>query len=139
MSPLAEAVYELLRTRTSMPDPRITYGALAQDLRDVSEAFETITHRSRELYVSLCEIGQECRRLGLPPLPALVVRADSKRPGDAYYVAASPEAARRGEPIAAWRDDLEAVRHTTYPRRKKINTGTKSKSKKGQKKNPAQR
>jgi hypothetical protein len=133
MSPLAEAVYELLRLRTGLPDPRITYGALARDLRDVSDAFETITHRSRELYVSLDEIGQECRRLGLPPLPALVVRADNKRPGAAYYVPASPDAVRRGEPIAAWRDDLEAVRRTNYPKRKKDRSGRSPKAKKGRK------
>jgi hypothetical protein len=133
MSPLAEAVYELLRLRTGMPDPRITYGALARDLRDVSDAFETVTHRSRELYVSLDEIGQECRRLGLPPLPALVVRADIKRPGAAYYVPAAPDAVRRGEPIAAWREDLEAVRRTNYPKRKRDKTSRNPKPKKGQK------
>jgi hypothetical protein len=117
MSPLAEAVYEILRLRTALTEPRITYAELARALRDTEETFETITHRSRELYAALDEIGRECRRLRLPPLPALVVRADTKRPGDAYYSPPSSATATRGERIAAWREDLEAVKGTVYPAR----------------------
>jgi hypothetical protein len=116
VSPLAEAVYRILRVRPASPEPCITYAELARTLRDVSEAFETISHRSRELYVALVEVGQECRQLGLPPLPALVVRADTRRPGAGYH---APPAAgvSRGESGAAWRDDLEAVKRTEYPAR----------------------
>jgi hypothetical protein len=110
VSPLAEATYEILRRRSSLAEPRITYAELARQLRDHSEEFETIYHRSRELYAALCEVGQACRRLHLPPLPALVVRADTRRPGAAYYTGRF-----RGEGIAAWQRDLEAVRQTTYP------------------------
>ena len=113
MSPLAVAIYDLLRRRVGQSDPRITYGELARELRERAEAFEHITHRSHELYAALCEIGAECRRLGLPPLPALVVRADTRRPGDAYF-AGSP-LAHRGERTAAWQRDLDAVRQATYP------------------------
>jgi len=76
-------------------------------------AFEHLTQRSRELYAALWEVGDACRDLGLPPLPALVVRADTRRPGDAYFTA-SP-LVHRGERTAAWQRDLEAVRQATYP------------------------
>ncbi len=85
MSPLAEAVYEILRCRVREPEPRITYATLARQLRDLGDEFEYAHHRNRELYMALTEVGQECRRLKLPPLPALVVRADTRRPGAAYY------------------------------------------------------
>jgi hypothetical protein len=110
MSPLARAVYELLRLRPPEAEPRITYAELARQLRTSGEAFEHIFPRSRELYSALDEVGEHCRRRGLAPLPALVVRADSKRPGAAYYPAGT-----RGEAVAAWRRDLEAVKQTTYP------------------------
>jgi len=115
MSPLAAAVYEILRGRTSAADPRITYAELAMLLRDRKAAFGHITHRSAELYAALCEVGMACRELELPPLPALVVRADTRRPGDAYY--AGMPWKHRGERIAAWRRDLEDVKVRRYPRR----------------------
>jgi hypothetical protein len=113
MSPLAEAVYEILRRRTARAEPRISYKELAIQLRDRDGAFEPLTQRSRSLYAALDEVGAECRRLKLPPLPALVVRADTRRPGNAYYASGRFE----GEKVAAWRRDLEAVKRTTYPRR----------------------
>jgi hypothetical protein len=111
MSPLAEAIYEILRLRVRLPDPRITYAELARQLRDLSDEFETINHRSRELYTALTEIGHACRCAHLPPLPALVVRADTRRPGDAYY-----EGKPTADGVAAWREDLEAVRRAKFPR-----------------------
>jgi hypothetical protein len=117
MSPLAEAVYEILRSRPGQTDPRITYAELARELRQMSEDHEHITHRSRELYAALCEVADECRRLDLPSLAALVVRADSRRPGDAYYQGMSPELRYRGVQIEAWRQELEAVKQAVYPPR----------------------
>jgi hypothetical protein len=115
MSPLAAAVWEILRQRTTLPDPRISYAELARELREVSDDFEYITHRSRPLYTALCEIGDACQRQRLPPLPALVVRADTRRPGDAYYEGGLAGHLFRGDKIAAWRRDLEAVKQATYP------------------------
>jgi hypothetical protein len=115
MSPLAEAVYAILRSRPGRSDPRITYAELAAELRETSEEFEEIRHRSRQLYVALGEVADECRRLGLPSLAALVVRADSRRPGDAYYQGMPPELLYREQRIAAWRQELEAVKQAVYP------------------------
>jgi hypothetical protein len=112
VSPLAEAVYAILRLRLPSPDPRISYAELAAQLRDASEEFEFISHRSRELYAALAEVGQACRLLELPPLPALVVRADTRRPGDAYGGGPCT-----GERAAAWREDLEAVKRASFPPR----------------------
>lgn len=117
MSPLAEAVYEVLRRRTSLAEPRITYADLARAVRDAAGEFEHVTHRSRQLYVALTEVGAECRRLGLPPLPALVVRADTRRPGDAYYAGKCAGIVSAGDAIAAWWHDLEAVKGSAYPPR----------------------
>ena len=117
MSPLAEAVYEILRLRVAQPEPRITYAGLARQLRDRAEEFEYVHHRNRELYTALTEVGKECRRLKLPPLPALVVRADSGRPGAAYYEGECTGIVHRDEQVAAWERDLEAVKRTTYPPR----------------------
>jgi hypothetical protein len=113
MNALAEAVYEILRGRTALPDPRISYAELARALREVDPAFEHLTHRSQELYAALWEVGGACKRLGVPPLPALVVRADTRRPGDAYFE--GMPLAHRGERIAAWQRDLDAVRAASYP------------------------
>jgi hypothetical protein len=111
MSPLGRAVYHILRRRTTLAEPRISYADLAAQLRAASADFAGINHRSRLLYAALNEVGDRCRRLQLPPLPALVVRADTRRPGAAYF------AGCRGDPVAAWWRDVEAVRATTYPPR----------------------
>jgi hypothetical protein len=115
MSPLAEVIYDILRCRTSLEEPRITYAELAEQVRDTGDEFEYVHHRNRQLYTALAEVGAECRRRKLPPLPALVVRADTRRPGDAYYEGKCGGTVYRGERIAAWRRDLEAVKAASYP------------------------
>jgi hypothetical protein len=117
MSPLAEAMYAILRLRLALSDPRITYAELAKQLRESSDEFEFVYHRSRELYAALAEIGRECRRQELPPLPALVVRADTGRPGDAYYATKRGVIIHKDDRVAAWKKELEAVQRTTYPAR----------------------
>lgn len=117
MSPLAETIYDILRRRTSQEDPRITYAELAEQVRDAGDEFEYVHHRNRQLYTALAEVGAECRRRELPPLPALVVRADTRRPGDAYYEGRCSGTVYRGEKIAGWQRDLEAVKAASYPER----------------------
>src|SRR3954453_898221 len=118
MSPMADAIYEILRRRTGKEEPRITYKELAEALRDFDEAFEFAYHRNPQLYSALGEIGRECRRLRLPPMPALVVRADTRRPGDAYFDSKSMAKLFKDDRINAWRRDLEAVKRAKYPKRK---------------------
>jgi hypothetical protein len=114
---LAEIIYDILRQRTALADPRITYAELAAQVRDAGDEFEYVHHRNRQLYLALAEVGAECRRLELPPLPALVVRADTRRPGEAYYEGTCTGIVYRGERVAAWRRDLEDVKGATYPER----------------------
>jgi hypothetical protein len=115
VSPLARAAYNILRLRVGQAEPRITYSALAEQLREIAEEFEHAWHRSPEFFEALREIGRECRRRKLPPLPALVVRADTRRPGAAYYAGRCTGSATRGDRIAAWRRDLERVKQSQYP------------------------
>lgn len=117
MSPLAALLYDLLRARTLLADPRITYGALAEQVRETDDTFEYVHPRNRQLYAALAEVGAACRRLRLPPLPALVVRADTGRPGAAYYEGKCRGGLSRGQRIADWRADLEAVKGVAYPER----------------------
>jgi len=116
MSALARAVYAILRSRLCADDPRITYAELARAVGDAHAALDYLNHRSRELYTALDEVGRECRRLRLPPLPALVVRADTRRPGDAYHAARSAgKVLTRDQQVAAWQRDLERVKKANYP------------------------
>jgi hypothetical protein len=110
------AVYEILRLRLSLEDPRITYAELAGELRDTGEEFEFVHHRGRDLYAALAEVGKECRRLKRPPLPALVVRADTGRPGAAYYEGKCSGVVYKDDQVEAWKRDLEAVKRAKYPR-----------------------
>jgi hypothetical protein len=109
-------VYEILRLRLSLEDPRITYAELAGELRDTAEEFEFVHHRGRDLYAALAEVGKECRRLKRPPLPALVVRADTGRPGAAYYEGKCTGVVYKDDQVEAWKRDLEAVKRAKYPR-----------------------
>jgi hypothetical protein len=116
---MAEAIYEILRQRIGLDDPRITYKELAVALRDFDEEFEFAHHRNPQLYTALDEIGYECRRLKLPPMPALVVRSDTRRPGDAYYSGEGPGFAYKDDRVSAWKRDLEAVKLATFPPRER--------------------
>jgi hypothetical protein len=84
-------------------------------LRETSEDFDHIHHRSRELYAILGEVAQACHRLRLPSLAALVVRADTRRPGEAYYQGRTPPLRSKGEKVSAWRQELEDASQAVYP------------------------
>ena len=114
MSPLAMAVYRILRKQAAVKEPRISYAALAEKLRDISEVFANIYPRSQSLYAALREVGTECRRLKLPCLPALVVRSDTRRPGEAYW--SGSKLRFRGERIEEWRREVNEVKQARYPK-----------------------
>ena len=80
MSPLASRVYKQLVAHLRRNKPSLTYGELA--------AAVDVHHRSPQLHVALGEVTNACRHNALPCLPAMVWRADSKRPSEVYlYVA----------------------------------------------------
>src|SRR4029079_272628 len=102
---------EILRRRIGcVDDPRITYKELAEALRDFADAFEFAHHRNPQLYLALGEVGRECRRMRLTPLPALVVRADTRRPGDAYFEGNCSGKGYKDDKVSAWRRDIGAAK-----------------------------
>lgn len=94
MSPLASRVYKKLVTHLRRSKPSLTYGELA--------AAVDVHHRSPQLHVALGEVTNACRHHALPCLPAIVWRADVKRPSDGYYKVAHPRAQTDEARIAAW-------------------------------------
>jgi hypothetical protein len=94
MSPLANQVYKCLVTAVRRNKSSITYGELATAI----EAHP----RSPALHAALGEVTNACRHAHLPALPAIVCRADSKRPSDGYYKVAHPRAHTDDAKLSAW-------------------------------------
>jgi hypothetical protein len=85
MSPLATAIYRKLVRRIRQEHPSITYGALARSL-----GRHATHHRDPRFHAALGEVAHACRHGGLPCLPAIVWRADTRRPSGGYYAVAHP-------------------------------------------------
>jgi hypothetical protein len=102
---LAAAIYKLLVRRLHGRTPTLTYGELVRAL-----APRHVTHRrSPALHAALGEVSLACRARGLPCLPALVHRADTGRPGPAYFRTAHPRVRAEAAQRAAWDVELAAV------------------------------
>jgi hypothetical protein len=101
MSPLANQIYKHLLSQVRRKKPSITYGQLATAV--------DVHPRSPALHVALGEVTNACRHAQLPALPAIVCRADSKRPSDGYYKAAHPRAQTDEARIAAWQREHTKV------------------------------
>lgn len=93
MSPLAHRIYKQLLKHVRRK-PSITYGELATAVE--------IHPRSPKLHAALGELTNACRHHQLPCLPAIVWRADSKRPSGGYYKVAHPRAHTDEARVAAW-------------------------------------
>ena len=100
MTPLARRVYSHLRRRAAS-STSISYGELATTL--------AVHQRSPKLHAALGEVSNACRHASLPCLPALVWRADTRRPSAGYYKVAHPRAATDRARIAAWEREHAAV------------------------------
>jgi len=94
MSPLAHRIYKHLLGRVCRNKASITYGELASAV--------DVHPRSPKLHAALGELTNACRHRQLPCLPAIVWRADSKRPSDGYYKVAHPRAHTDETRVAAW-------------------------------------
>jgi hypothetical protein len=101
MSPLATRVYKHLVTLVRRNKPSITYGELATAI--------DVHPRSARLHAALGEVTNACRHAALPALPAIVWRADSKRPSDGYYKVAHPRAHTDEARVAAWEREHDRV------------------------------
>jgi hypothetical protein len=87
-------VYKLLLRHVRKREPSITYAELAAQI--------PLHARSPKLHAALGEISHACRHEGLPCLPAIVWRANTRRPSTGYYKVAHPRAHTDASRIAAW-------------------------------------
>jgi hypothetical protein len=101
MTPFATSVYKHLLRHARNKQPAITYAELAASV--------DIPTRSPKLHAALGEISQACRHSNLPCLPAIVWRADTRRPSTGYYKVAHPRAHTDPSRIAAWEREHEQV------------------------------
>lgn len=97
MTPLAQQIYRQLLRRVRSATPSITYAELAASL-----GRHAVHPRSPKLHAALGEVTNACRHLALPCLPAIVWRANSRRPSRGYYRVAHPRAHTEKARIAAW-------------------------------------
>lgn len=101
MTPFATSVYKHLLRHARRKQPAITYAELASCVQ--------IHARSPKLHAALGEISQACRHSGLPCLPAIVWRSDTRRPSSGYYKVAHPRAHGDESRISAWEREHEHV------------------------------
>ncbi|HEY5920612.1 MAG TPA: hypothetical protein VIV11_03030 [Kofleriaceae bacterium] len=94
MSPLAHRIYKQLLAQVRRNKPSITYGQLASAV--------DVHPRSPALHAALGEVANACRHQQLPCLPAIVWRADAKRPSAGYYKVAHPRAHTDEARVSAW-------------------------------------
>jgi len=115
VSPLAMAVYDVLRVRVPAARPELSYLDLCGRL---PSTFSYVQPNSQVLWDALGEIVRACRAadLPLPALPAIVINKDTRVPGNAYYTVAHPnEAHDEALAMIAWGNEVLKVRATTYP------------------------
>jgi hypothetical protein len=116
MSPLAEAIYQVLFKRVKLKIPVITYTALVQALPPLDPPDDGVTPADKRLFNALGEVGIACREQGLATISALVIRGADKAPGAGYYRMFHPkigaDPVRRQE---AWSQDLEQVKNCNFP------------------------
>jgi len=113
VSPLATAVYNVLRVRVPATRPELSYEDLCTKL---PASVGTIEARSQLLWEALGDIVRACRAAELPALPAIVVNKHERVPGKAYYAVAHPgDAHDEALAMIAWGKEVLMVRATTYP------------------------
>ena len=101
MSPLARSIYKHLIKRLRAGKTSLSYTELSTAVR---------THRrSAHLHAALGEVTSACRVRGLPALPAIVWRSDSKMPGPAYFAFAHTRLRTDEAKRAAWEAEHAAV------------------------------
>jgi hypothetical protein len=104
MTPFACSIYRLLLRHARKREPAITYAALA-----ASVSAGPVHPRSPRLHAALGEISLACRHEGLPCLPAIVWRSDTRRPSTGYYKVAHPRAHTDTARRSAWEREHASV------------------------------
>ena len=110
MTPLALEIYKQLVRRLRAHQHSITYGELAATVSP-----KIASHpRSPAFHAALGEVAAACRAAGLPCLPAIVWRTDSRRPSTGYYAVAHPRARTDRARTAAWEREHAAVMRAAH-------------------------
>jgi hypothetical protein len=122
MSPLAEAIYHVLRCRVpTTGDPRISYVRLQESLPpEFASARWDDSDGSWQLSDAIIEIVQTCRAHNLPCIAGLAVHELNGHlagPGKGFYPLAYPEAATTEEQMGSWKQEMEIIKQTDYPQR----------------------
>jgi len=116
LSPLADAIYDILQPRVPSLSPEITYEDLVARLPALPPPYSGVDVQDSRLSDALGEIVTACRAKGLPALAAVVVRKDTKMPGNGYYPVAHPTAGDdRVQQAIAWGNEMLMVRKTRFP------------------------
>jgi hypothetical protein len=116
LSVLAAAIYDVLRVLVPNRRAEITYAELVDQLGPMPPPNQDLHARDVRLDAALGELVTACRRRGLPAIAAIVVRDDTRAPGQGYYsIAHAAEAGDTDIAMIAWGHEVQQVRATTYP------------------------
>jgi hypothetical protein len=115
LSPLAREIYKVLRLRVPAIHPEMTYKQLAEPLPPLGKPFEDVGFHDPRLDQALADTVHACRAVGLPALSAIVVNAETKKPGKRYYAEAHPSVGGDIEKEVAWAREMELAKITSYP------------------------
>jgi hypothetical protein len=116
MSPLGDAIYQILAKRVGLKNPLITYYKLVESLPTLEPPYNDITPNDERLSRSLGEVGRDCHDHGLPTLTALVIRSIEQSPGAGYYHQFHSETGN--DPVRRreeWEQELERLKTAKYP------------------------
>lgn len=120
MTPLANALYQVLRIRTPKPIARkatIGYPELVAELfRYEGIPTDLNHHADPRVDAALLELQEACKLENLPLVTALVLGTQERHsPSEAYFKSAHPQATTPDAKSAAWEKELREVAMTFYP------------------------
>ena len=120
LSQLATEIYEVLRAYANSANGEITYQELVMALGPLPPPNQDLHWRDSRLDEALGELVTTCRGHQLPALSAIVVRANERSPGAAYFPIAHPQEFAIGGEVAAmraWEAEVRRIRVASYPER----------------------
>lgn len=133
MSPLAAAMYQVLRMRLPKPIARkalIDHAELISELYRYPDAPQDLDPRDPRIDDAAAELVQPCRDANLPLISSLIIHSDTREPAPSYYAAAHPPTQPPTQPHASpetppetsreshrelWEAELKEVIMTFYP------------------------
>jgi hypothetical protein len=117
LSQLAANIYDVLRDNIRTNRATITYSELVKRLGPLPAPNRNLQAQDRRLNEALNELVQYCRERNLSAISAIVVTANTARPGPGYYDVAYPELSNgnHSEEERAWLAEVSQVYQTHYP------------------------